>query len=102
MSETEDYVQLPADSTGKKMRTETYTIGLNTVEAEVVHIADSLNPTTLVIVTPSGEIRTHDTEAITLIREMFQDMRVENASDRTSWGVRASDAWGEVDQGVWA
>ena len=38
---SESYVQLPTDSTGKKLRTISHTVGANTVHDEVVEIADS-------------------------------------------------------------
>lgn len=39
------YVRVPPDSTGKKVYTVEQTVGLDTVQAQVIHVADKLNPT---------------------------------------------------------
>jgi hypothetical protein len=41
----EDYVQVPPDSTGKKMHTLSESVGTNTVETQVVKVADASAPT---------------------------------------------------------
>ena len=41
---TNSYVQVPPDSTGKKLQAKQHVIGANTVHAQVMHIADPSNP----------------------------------------------------------
>lgn len=64
MSETDNYVQLNPDSTGKKMRTREATVGPNTVEQEVLVLADPNNPTQMAAVDASGAIQTFSREPL--------------------------------------
>ena len=50
MSEVENYVQLNPDSTGKKMRTREATVSGNTVEQEVLVLADPNTPSQMAAV----------------------------------------------------
>ena len=48
------FIQLPADSTGKKLATEQHTIGANDVQVQVVHIADESVPTNRLSIDEKG------------------------------------------------
>lgn len=48
------YVQVPPDGAGKKIYSKTQTVGSNQVEAQVLHVADSVNPTQLLSVDNRG------------------------------------------------
>ena len=41
---TNSYVQVPPDSTGKKLHTKQHTVGVNTVEIQGYHLSDPINP----------------------------------------------------------
>ena len=64
MSEVENYVQLNPDSTGKKMRTREATVSGNTVEQEVLVLADPNTPSQMGAVDASGAIQTFSREPL--------------------------------------
>ncbi len=48
------FVQVPPDSTGKKVYTKQATVGADVVQTQVVHLADSISPTNLLTVDNRG------------------------------------------------
>jgi len=52
------YIQLPPDSTGKKLYTHEYVVGSNTVQGQVMHIADHDSPTNIQRVDIKGQAYT--------------------------------------------
>lgn len=69
MAGAESYVRVPADSTGKKLRTITDTIGSDTVHQEVITIADDTTLTQTAGVTASGNLEVciaEETAAVTV------------------------------------
>lgn len=52
---TNSYVQVPPDSTGKKLHTQQHVVGANTVEAQVFHLADHTDPSKLQHVDAQGQ-----------------------------------------------
>ncbi len=52
---TNSYVQVPPDSTGKKLNTQQHSVSGNTVETQVFHLADHTNPSHLQHVDAQGQ-----------------------------------------------
>lgn len=102
---TEGYVQLPPDSTGKKVRTTLQTDDFgNTVESEVVQVGDSLSTFFTAGITATREIQSHDN--LLLIQQQME-ASIFNRLQRVTrnWGMSAFDysggeAWGQVTP-VW-
>lgn len=51
---TNSFVQVPPDSTGKKLHTLQHTIGANTVQLQGFHLADSVDPTNALAIDQRG------------------------------------------------
>lgn len=51
---TNSYVQVPPDSTGKKLYTQEHLVGIDTVQGQVFHLADQATPTNLLAVDIRG------------------------------------------------
>lgn len=56
------YVQVPPDSTGKKVHTQQNTIGLDTVQTQVMHLADKTNASNLANIDHTGALNIRFTE----------------------------------------
>lgn len=52
---TNSYVQVPPDSTGKKLHTIQHIVGANTVEAQAYHLIDPIAPENIQRVDPQGQ-----------------------------------------------
>lgn len=59
---TDSFVRVPPDGTGKKLYTQQHTVGADTVQAQVMHLADEDNPTFLAAVDESGALYTRFAE----------------------------------------
>jgi len=73
------YVQVPPDSTGKKLQTEQHTVGPNTVETQVMHIGDRNTPTQRVSVDDKGAMNIRFTEGVPQL-DAFGKLRTSGAS----------------------
>lgn len=59
---TDSFVRVPPDGTGKKLFTQQHTVGAETVQAQVMHLADEDNPSFLAAVDESGALYTRFAE----------------------------------------
>ena len=59
---TDSFVRVPPDGTGKKLYTQQHTVGADTVQAQVMHLADESNPAYMVAVDESGALYTRFAE----------------------------------------
>lgn len=59
---TDSFVRVPPDGTGKKLFTQQHTVGADTVQAQVMHLADEDNPAFLAAVDESGALYTRFAE----------------------------------------
>lgn len=62
MPGTDSFIQVPPDSTGKKLHAQQHTVGPNTVQVQAFHLADEDNPGYLAAVDESGAIYTRFAE----------------------------------------
>lgn len=76
---TNSYIQVPPDSTGKKLFAQQHTVNANTVQAQVVHLADEANPEFLVSVDESGAMYTRFAEGKPQL-DSFGKLRVSGAT----------------------
>lgn len=58
----DQFVQVPPDSTGKKLFTQEHVVGVDTVQAQVMHLADEQTPTNLSAIDESGALFTRFAE----------------------------------------
>ena len=59
---TDSFVRVPPDGTGKKLFTQQHTVGADTVQAQVMHLADEDNPSFMAAVDESGALYTRFAE----------------------------------------
>lgn len=75
---TNSYVQVPPDSTGKKLYTQQHTVGSDTVQGQVMHLASPDDPTHIQKVDTRGQAYTRFAEGSPTM-DAFGGMRVSDA-----------------------
>lgn len=76
---TDSYIQVPPDSTGKKLQTKQHTVGANTVQVQAFNLADEANPSYLAAVDESGAVFTRFAEGKPQL-DSFGKLRVSGAT----------------------
>ena len=76
---TNSFVQVPPDSTGKRLFTQQHTVEAQAVQAQVMHLADEDNPTYLAAVDESGALYTRFAEGKPQL-DSFGKLRVSGAT----------------------
>lgn len=76
---TDSFVRVPPDGTGKKLFTQQHTVGADTVQAQVMHLADESNPAFLAAVDESGALYTRFAEGKPQL-DSFGKLRVSGAT----------------------
>jgi hypothetical protein len=76
---TNSFVQVPPDSTGKRLFTQQHTVESQSVQAQVMHLADEDNPTFLAAVDESGALYTRFAEGKPQL-DSFGKLRVSGAT----------------------
>jgi hypothetical protein len=76
---TNSFVQVPPDSTGKRLFTQQHTVDATAVQAQVMHLADEDNPNYLAAVDESGAIYTRFAEGKPQL-DSFGKLRVSGAT----------------------
>lgn len=76
---TDSFVRVPPDGTGKKLFTQQHTVGADTVQAQVMHLADESNPAYLAAVDESGALYTRFAEGKPQL-DSFGKLRVSGAT----------------------
>ncbi len=75
---TNSFVQVPPDSTGKKLYAQQHTVGANTVQAQVMHLADPDSPTNIQHVDAQGSASVRFAEGQPTLSG-FGSLKVSNA-----------------------
>lgn len=75
---TNSYVQVPPDSTGKKLYAQQHTVGADTVQAQVVHLGSSTDPSNFQEVDSRGQAFTRFAEGSPSM-DAFANLRVGEA-----------------------
>lgn len=76
---THSYVQVPPDSTGKKLASLEHVVGGNTVQAQLFHLADNDNPDNIQRVDARGQAYTRFAEGSPTL-DAFGNLRVSSSS----------------------
>lgn len=87
---TQSYIQVPADSTGKKLQTEQHVVGSNTVQTQVMHLADAVNANQIQQVDIRGQAYTRFAEGSPSM-DAFGNLRVSSAQVLGAYEYTNSD-----------
>jgi len=75
----DSYIQVPPDSTGKKLQTQEHTVNAQTVQTQVMHIGDKDTPTQRVSVDDEGAMNIRFTEGVPQL-DAFGKLRTSGAA----------------------
>ena len=71
----DSYIQLPSDSVGKKLFTKEHVVGANTVQGQVIHLADNGNPSHIQVIDHRGSASVRFSEGSPL-SDAFGNLKV--------------------------
>lgn len=75
---TNSYIQVPPDGTGKKLYAQQHTVGADTVQTQVFHLSDPINPSQLQAVDARGQANVRFAEGSPSL-DAFGNLRTSNA-----------------------